>query len=213
MNPDLFQILDGLEGLGAAVRDEQCRLVWCNEAYAGLLARPGDPILGTRPADLMPPALARDRTDRIHRVLDDGRRHEFQQLLSGRRWRVRIAPIRHPPPGVFILLSQALDPAPDVPVSHAADLGDLAVLSQRELEVLHHLAEGKTVNEVAAALYRSPKTIGRHAENIHRKMDYANRAALVRDATRRGLTGFTPDQWDALIRRRPRARVPSPFKG
>jgi len=48
-------------------------------------------------------------------------------------------------------------------------------LSQRELEVLHLIALGKTNQEIARQLFVSPGTIKAHTASIYRKLDVANR--------------------------------------
>lgn len=63
----------------------------------------------------------------------------------------------------------------------------LGYLTEREVEVLHHLAEGKNNEEIAARLVISPKTVARHRENIMRKLNLHSRADLVRYAIRKGI--------------------------
>jgi DNA-binding NarL/FixJ family response regulator len=106
-------------------------------------------------------------------------------------------------PGYFILITRLTDAMPagtgDVHFVKSADLGHLDILSPRELEVFYYLAIGMSAADVAKSLFRSEKTIGRHIENIHRKMGYTNRAQLVRDAVESGLVTFTSDEWLRLV--------------
>jgi len=60
-------------------------------------------------------------------------------------------------------------------------------LTDREQEVLTHLAEGENNEEIAIALVISPKTVARHRENIMRKLNLHSRAELVRYAIRKGI--------------------------
>jgi two-component system response regulator NreC len=60
-------------------------------------------------------------------------------------------------------------------------------LTDREHEVLTHLAEGESNEEIARALVISPKTVARHRENIMRKLNLHSRAELVRYAIRKGI--------------------------
>lgn len=60
-------------------------------------------------------------------------------------------------------------------------------LSDREFEVFRMLASGKEVKEVAADLGLSVKTISTHRENILRKMQMKNNAALTVYAVKSGL--------------------------
>jgi len=60
-------------------------------------------------------------------------------------------------------------------------------LTDRENEVLTHLAEGENNETIALALVISPKTVARHRENIMRKLNLHSRAELVRYAIRKGI--------------------------
>jgi two-component system response regulator NreC len=60
-------------------------------------------------------------------------------------------------------------------------------LTEREQEVLTHLADGATNDEIARSLVISPKTVERHRENIMRKLNLHSRAELVRYAIRKGI--------------------------
>jgi ATP/maltotriose-dependent transcriptional regulator MalT len=60
-------------------------------------------------------------------------------------------------------------------------------LSQRELEVLHIIALGKTNQEIASQLIVSPGTVKAHTANIYRKLDVANRTEAVARARQLGL--------------------------
>ncbi len=60
-------------------------------------------------------------------------------------------------------------------------------LTVREQEVVKLIAEGGTVEEIAAMLVISPRTVDRHRENILAKLGMRNRVDLTRYAIRRGL--------------------------
>jgi two-component system response regulator NreC len=60
-------------------------------------------------------------------------------------------------------------------------------LTDREQEVLTHLAEGESNEEIAEILVISPKTVARHRENIMHKLNLHSRAELVRYAIRKGI--------------------------
>lgn len=61
------------------------------------------------------------------------------------------------------------------------------VLTEREKEVLAHLADGATNAEIGETLGISPKTVARHRENIMRKLNLHSRTELVKFAIRRGI--------------------------
>ncbi|MEE8364079.1 MAG: response regulator transcription factor [Dehalococcoidia bacterium] len=60
-------------------------------------------------------------------------------------------------------------------------------LTEREREVLEHIANGLTSREIGGKLVISPNTVERHRANIMAKLDLHNKAALVRYAVRKGL--------------------------
>lgn len=79
---------------------------------------------------------------------------------------------------------------------HRADAGAdaekdaLTRLSDREKEVLRHIAEGRTGREIASILYLSPNTVERHRANIMDKLGLHNRAELIKFAIRKGLVSL-----------------------
>jgi len=60
-------------------------------------------------------------------------------------------------------------------------------LTERELEVLGHLADGASNSEIGDTLQISPKTVARHRENIMRKLNLHSRTELVKYAIRKGI--------------------------
>lgn len=60
-------------------------------------------------------------------------------------------------------------------------------LSERELEVLKLVAEGRTNQEIGSVLTISPKTVARHRANMLTKLGMSDRVELTRYAIRRGL--------------------------
>ncbi|NIV15911.1 MAG: response regulator [Aliifodinibius sp.] len=64
---------------------------------------------------------------------------------------------------------------------------ELELLTDREIELLTHLADGATNNEIADTLHISPKTVSRHRENIMKKLNLRNRTELVKFAIRKGI--------------------------
>jgi DNA-binding NarL/FixJ family response regulator len=61
------------------------------------------------------------------------------------------------------------------------------LLSQRELEVLKKVVEGKTSAEIAETLFLSPKTVETYRHRIMKKLNVDNIPMLVRYAIRHGI--------------------------
>jgi len=68
-----------------------------------------------------------------------------------------------------------------------SELGALDDLTDRENEVLAHLADGASNQEIADVLTISPKTVARHRENLMRKLNLHSRTELVKYAIRKGI--------------------------
>ncbi len=76
-------------------------------------------------------------------------------------------------------------PAAQEAVSPTGDL--VEPLSQRELEVLHLIALGRTNKEIARQLVVAPGTVKAHTSHIYRKLDVANRTEAVARARQLGI--------------------------
>ena len=75
-------------------------------------------------------------------------------------------------------------------VTHAAaQAAHPAGLTDREVEVLRLLAEGRTNKEIAAELFLSAKTVSRHLSNIFTKIGVSSRAAATAFAYQHDLAG------------------------
>ncbi len=66
---------------------------------------------------------------------------------------------------------------------------ELDALTARELEILRHVAEGRSNGDIAKLLFISPKTVSVHVSNILGKLGAAGRTEAAAIARRRGLLG------------------------
>ncbi len=76
-------------------------------------------------------------------------------------------------------------------------------LTDRELDVLRLLGQGKTNPEIAAALFISPRTAGVHVTHILRKLDATTRVQAATIADRAGLLSAEPTRPGATRPPRP----------
>jgi DNA-binding NarL/FixJ family response regulator len=65
--------------------------------------------------------------------------------------------------------------------------GELAKLSEREIDILKHIAAGKSNKEIGDELFISHRTVDTHRTNIMKKLDLHNIAGIIRFAIRHGL--------------------------
>ncbi len=70
--------------------------------------------------------------------------------------------------------------------STSSNLEKKIELTEREVEVLCLIAEGKTTREIAALLYISEPTVNTHRRNLLRKLEFPNDKYLVRYAIKQG---------------------------
>jgi two-component system nitrate/nitrite response regulator NarL len=64
---------------------------------------------------------------------------------------------------------------------------DTPALTKREQEILHLIAEGKSLPEIAKQLYLGLTTVKTHVQHLYDKLGVSDRAAAVASAMRRGL--------------------------
>ncbi len=76
------------------------------------------------------------------------------------------------------------------------DLGVLAVLTEREVEVLRLIGLGLSSEDIASVLHRSVKTVQGHRVSLGNKMRITNRVELARIAL---LSGITKMDGEALV--------------
>jgi LuxR family maltose regulon positive regulatory protein len=88
---------------------------------------------------------------------------------------------RNQPPQVHTLLEE-LRKGRGAPLH-----GPFEPLSDRELDIAHHLALDKTIGQIAAELYISSNTVKTHVRSIYRKLSASNRKEAVRRVRELGL--------------------------
>jgi LuxR family maltose regulon positive regulatory protein len=127
----------------------------------------------------------------VRTLIDEGR--PMQLLLAQWVARASAGPLRDY--AVRLLSHFDAEPQPiTVLQEQDASTGNLLEpLSQRELEVLHLIALGKTNQEIARQLFISPGTVKAHTASIYRKVDVANRTEAVARARQLGILVNSPN--------------------
>ena len=74
-----------------------------------------------------------------------------------------------------------------VDLYRVSSLGELEVLTPRELEILALIGHGLAIKEIAAILHRSPRTVEAHKQAIAGKLQETDRVKLARIALEAGL--------------------------
>ena len=88
-----------------------------------------------------------------------------------------------------IWLSKKISPenTSSLQISNRVEGDASGILSERELEVLKHIADGKSNQEIAASLYISIHTVKTHTTNIFEKLQVRRRTQAVLRARELGL--------------------------
>lgn len=101
---------------------------------------------------------------------------------------------------------------PGVIIARVQDLGPLAALTARELELLALIGRGLSTSEIAARIHRSVKTIEWHRASIGAKLGGMTRVQLASLARRAGLPALTYDQIRDLRARSPQKPLEHPAR-
>lgn len=188
----LRTIIDDIE-CPAFVADAKGRYVLANHSFAELLGTPAARVIGSCISDWFPAPVAEERKRLREHVLRTGRAIHVTDMLRGRRFTGTVRPFeagRHQ--GCIFVLLQSRPPRPEeVKVGFYAlecfDLGPLAALTPRELEVLQMIGQGLTQREVALRLERTVKTVEAHRAAIGRKLGAKKNTHLVQVAFAAGM--------------------------
>lgn len=191
-------------GCAVAVCDAAGRIHFANRAVmecVGMDASESPPI-GKTLHDLVPSHTAEMRLELIRRALEDPNNTPQVGLCStdGAWRRLAVRAIDRTPNAeravlVCAPLAQSVT-MNDLVGPHqafcqiAVDLGPLADLTEREMQVLRLIGLGLSTQEIADRLHRSKKTIEWHRVSLGSKLDVTNRVELARLALRAGLTWF-----------------------
>ncbi len=214
VGPASFQHFDNIPEVFALALGEGGTYIWQNRCLRDHLRA----VFGRCDApsiyEYLEPAHADERLNALQPALDEGQPVTYFELLAGVRRRTRVWPLdpaefgKH---GWFLVISPELHRAKDADELRTLQggvLGDLSVLTARELVVLRRTAEGLSASEVAKSEYRSVKTIENQLQAIHAKLGLANRAELVRFACEHGILAFTAEEWSSIVEHSaPGARV------
>lgn len=201
VDPSLWSVITAEPGVGVVIMSVEGEMLFVNEQALGMFFGDDSPspedVIGRMIHELHEPAFVRERLTLYQRVVREQRPLIIRHIRLGRQinstiWPTPNEPDSSEPAQVLIIMraGEIVDPVGhdiDVVESDFADLGDLDVLTTRELEVLALLGTGMTIAAAAGVLHRSPKTIEKHRDAIARKLQTRNRVELARIAATAGL--------------------------
>ncbi|MCL4221855.1 MAG: PAS domain-containing protein [Phycisphaerales bacterium] len=193
----LWETLLGTPGVGVAlVRCDGIVLFASDEYKRHFFGTPQIQVEGRSFFDLYPHEWAKERIDLLTRIEGGHDSITVREIWRGRQMltRVGLLPWREEGRPVACIVTRPANAGElaglegQVINSSFIELGDLSVLTPRELAVLALLGEGLTLKQIAERLHRSFKTIDNHRASIGRKLRESDRVGLSRLALEAGLT-------------------------
>ncbi|MBM4107804.1 MAG: PAS domain-containing protein [Phycisphaerae bacterium] len=182
-------------GSAVAIVDVDGVVRFGNAAFDRMLGLDSGSSVGRRLHEVFPPTIAEERAAIVREVATQGQQRTLQGMV-GATWRhTTFRPLGTGPDGKATVLIVCTSGAEDArsedgaPVATARthDLGDLSMLTTRELEILKLIARGLSTADIGKSLHRSVKTIEWHRVALGNKLGVSNRVELARIAIRAGL--------------------------
>ncbi|RMH13001.1 MAG: hypothetical protein D6695_05285 [Planctomycetota bacterium] len=192
-------------GVGVALIRCDGQFVYCSPEFKKLFLGDSDAVVeGRSILDLFPEEWARERLEILKRLESGEPSVLVREIWRGRQLLTRagLLPWKEDGTGLVCVVTRPTSATElsslgdDVFRSSYVELGELDVLTPRELAVLALVGQGLSLKQIAERLHRSFKTIDNHRASIGRKLRASDRVELSRLALRAGLT---PD--DASLKR------------
>ena len=193
-------------GIAVAVFCRAGRIRFANDTAARIFCGggTGEDLVGRSAGELFPEEWVDERMRLMTEVLDAGEPRLLRSIWRGYQHLSWITPVLTGGgalnggggDGVMVLIRRhAETPHDPDPISDASDalvaecneLGDLSVLTPRELEVLALIGQNLSTREIASHLHRATKTIENHRSAIGEKLGAPSRMQLSELARRAGL--------------------------
>lgn len=177
-------------GIGVTIVNMEGVVTYVNEEASKLYLGEAGGAEGKRLDELIPAELVEQTLERGRRCLAEGS-FSSRIVWGGRQIINSYHPVKadDDEPDRFLIISRyALggDAEADF-TSDFVELGELSVLTPRELEVLALIGQGLRIADIARILHRSERTIEKHRESIGRKLNQTDRVQLALIASRAGL--------------------------
>lgn len=181
-----------------AVLDRAGNVVFANRVASASLAGPAADVGGAALGTLVGPAKAAECVAFITEAIEHQRVIVYLSFVRGHLFFVTLRPagteaslvIASAIAGSLVAEQPWMRPEAHLRMTRNNDLGPLASLTERELELLHHIGMAKTSDEAAQVMHRSTRTIEWHRASLGVKLGCDNRVQLARIASRTGITAI-----------------------
>ena len=199
-----FEAISREMGTCVIVLDRDGRVLYLNaETLRLCINEPAEPkdFIGKNIADLgYPDEWVAERLGLVARVVDSGEECILRSIWNGYQqfsW-MRSLECEEGDVGQVLFVTRRIDAgdeadrllrSEELPVvqSEFVGIGELSVLSKREIEVLALIGRGLMAREIAVLLHRSVKTIENHRVSIGLKLQKSNKVELALMARAAGL--------------------------
>lgn len=201
LTPPAWEALTLDTGASVLVLDENGIILYANSRTVLELKLPVEEMVGKPYHGFFAPEFGAERLGFIRRAIETGTPMVIDHTFGGCRRRTCLRPLPADAQGRHHVLlvcrpAQENDPAEvsDAEMVRAKhnDLGSLASLTPRELEILFLIGQGLATSEIAKQLHRSEKTVEWHRVSLGNKLGVSNRVELARIAIQSGLLAATP---------------------
>lgn len=204
---DDLPLIDRLPGMWAVGRDADLKIFWISGMQERMSRVPKSALIGAPLKGHMPSPGVEERERVIREVMATGLvRHVYQAGLTGQRVLCTLLPLDESDfghGGVMTLMR--FDPSGSVPGARTLQTprifsdAKMATLTRREMEILHPISHGLTSAEIGERLGRSERTVSQHLRSIHTKLGTHSRSELMFLSIECGISGFSSEEWAALI--------------
>jgi DNA-binding CsgD family transcriptional regulator len=187
IRPDIWNTFTSDPTTGVAMLTPDGVIVYINEQSMRIFFdAPKDPedVIGKSVYDIgFPREWADERVALMTKISETGERYLLRTIWNGKQqysWMSPISSDEEEKRDLVLVITRrvpsthedqyVLDAQTEVISSDVICLGELSVLTSREVEILALLGQGMSIKQIAATLFRSAKTIENHRESIGRKL-------------------------------------------
>ena len=193
-----LRIYKNIPGLVCSIRDHSGRVLWCNGEFSFLMQRDGKSIRNCTYHSAMRGDAADERLGFLQESLTRESELSYYQIGADSLFMCKYTPI------FLIDIGSYASITANVPCRFldngtqfmkTACMDQLSQLSSITRQVFHFVIQGKSNEEIAGLLHRSPRTIEGHAAKLLASLNVKTRSELVNWGVKKGLDSIPHDIW------------------
>lgn len=189
----VWDLLSQDSGAGLLVCDTSGKIVYTNDRYIRFLNLASNASLaGKSLSDVYPEIAAKERLEIMRRAVRERRALVVESVWNGVAYQSICRPYAllggDPELTITVVRRQPKPGMEDIPADvervhiRSNNLGPLASLTMRELELLALIGEGLSSHDIAKKISRSIKTVEAHRASLGKKLGVASRVSLAKIA-------------------------------